>query len=100
MVKMLPQENYVFGVLVFRSMNNYCFQVDGIYLSLLQIFDFFNNSIILVFDLPYGTRKMRGTPGEKKYIDLNPTLAVEYLTFKKEYEGEDFLYIWNDIIEK
>lgn len=43
---------------------------------------------------------MRETPGEKKYIDLNPTLALEYLTFKKEYEGEDFLYIWNDIIEK
>ncbi len=43
---------------------------------------------------------MREIPDGKKYIDLNPKLALDYITFKKEYEGEDFLYVWNDLVEK
>lgn len=43
---------------------------------------------------------MEPTPGPKKYIDLTPSLALDYLRFKKEYEGKDFLYIRNDIVSK
>jgi len=43
---------------------------------------------------------MEQTSGPKKYIDLTPSLALDYLTFKKEYEGKDFLSIRNDIAAK
>jgi hypothetical protein len=43
---------------------------------------------------------METPSGPKKYIDLTPSLALNYLKFKKEYEGKDFLYIRSDIANK
>lgn len=38
---------------------------------------------------------------KQKEIDIkfiNPMIALEYLKFKQEYEGKDFLMIWKSLI--
>jgi len=42
---------------------------------------------------------------EKRYQDiyirpLTPKIVLEYLNFKKEYEGKDFLGLWEKIVPK
>jgi len=65
----------------------------------LTEFDFQNNLIILKIDLFFYIIYMRDKlKGEQKYINLTPQIAWEYLRFKKEYEGKDFLSIWESIV--
>jgi hypothetical protein len=33
------------------------------------------------------------------FLPLTPKIAIDYLTFKKEYEGDDVLPIWQNMIE-
>ena len=41
---------------------------------------------------------MREGPGNGEYIPLTPSIALDYLVFKKEYEGDDFLSVRNNVI--
>jgi len=41
---------------------------------------------------------MREGPGNGEYTPLTPSIALDYLVFKKEYEGDDFLSVRNNVI--